>query len=76
MNAENKLDDALDKSIENIQKETEQLEQNLAFGLRLATATQIMQGMIAGKVTRNNNDQLIEMSVELADKLIERCQYE
>ena len=70
------LDDALDKSIENIQKDTEQLEQNLMFGLRLATSAQIMQGMLSGQVTRSNNDQLIKMSVELADKLIERCQHE
>jgi hypothetical protein len=68
------LGKALDESVENIQKETEQIEQRIMFGLRLATSAQILQGMLSGQVTRTDNDQLIQMSVDLADKLIEACQ--
>ena len=65
------LKEALEEPIE---LPTEEIQAHYMFGLRLATSAQILQGMIAGQVKRNNNDQLIEMSVDLADKLIEACQ--
>lgn len=67
-------EDELAKSLENIQEETEQLEQNLAFGLRLATATQILQGLLA---QRNGlEESLVDEAIKYADKLIERCLHE
>ena len=51
--------------------DADEVEREYRFGLRLATAAQLMQGMLA------NNDRLdhklVDRSVEWANKLIGRC---
>jgi hypothetical protein len=73
------VDDHLKElAAEQLQEETDRLEKEFLFGLRLATATQLMQGMLAdGAISQNESsshiNRLIARAVSMANDLMEKC---
>ena len=61
----------LKESLDEAQLATKEQHDSFMFGLRLATATQIMQGLLAAG--EKPGEPLLKKSVEMADRLIELC---